>query len=230
MEEETIAPRLSKKPATIKFIEHVRKNQCLYDHNIKKQYGSDFVENVWKKIAQDCCLENGTKAKRKWMYLRARYKCGLVNPAKKSNYHRDLNFLYSFVQSIDVDEDEEVQFLMKKEPENDHYETIERGNSSERLRSSESRRNRSRHLSNENRLSTSSGRQSVFNEYHYPSVPIFPPGGSLHIDHEDELKPFFESLYRSTKKLPLMLQRHIKTQFFEIISAAEASATNGHTE
>ncbi|XP_057327870.1 uncharacterized protein LOC130669147 [Microplitis mediator] len=223
--------RAYKKSATIKFIDYVRKNQCLYNPSVRKQYGADYIENIWKIIAKDCALGTAIKARRKWMYLRAGYKSGLVDPKKKSNYHSELNFLYSFVQDINDDDDEEVQFILKREPQDHGYD---RENSSEgssvSTSISKNKSQRSRKL-NQNRPATActSGRQSVFSEYSFP-VPVYTANGPPHIDNEDELKPFFESMYRTAKKLPPALQRHVKAQFFEIISTAEASAVSELTE
>lgn len=163
------------------------------------------------------------------MYLRAGYKSGLVDPNKKSNYHSELNFLYSFVQDINDDVDEEVQLILKKEPQDHGYDNSSEGSSvCSSISKDQSQRNRNL---NQNHPSTAcaSGRQSVLSEYSFPG-PVYTSNGPLHIDNDDELKPFFESMYRTAKKLPPALQRDIKTQFFDIISKAEANAASELTE
>ncbi|CAD6234541.1 GSCOCG00001977001-RA-CDS [Cotesia congregata] len=219
-----MAPSGYNTAVTKKFIAQVRKNKCLYDINIKKNFNNKSLDNIWLEIVNKCHLVSVTKAKRKWGYLAAQYKKGLLNPLKKSIYHDDLNFLYSFVQTIEDVDDDEVEFIMKKEPQDDENRPRMRENSYERPMSSASGRNSSRRLSNnENRSSTSSGRQSVFSMSSYPSMS----SEAMQIDNpEDELKPLFESWYRTTKKLPPEWQRHVKRQFSEIINVTEANVAN----
>lgn len=111
--------------------------------------------------------------------------------------------MYNFVldgQDVSNDEVKIVDEVIKKEPRDTGYDN-----------------------EYENRPSTSLGRQSVLSGYDHPSVTIYPSNGSLQID-DDELKPYFESIYRSTKKLPRDLQLQVKTQFSKFINAAEATA------
>ncbi|KAH0566977.1 uncharacterized protein LOC123274728 [Cotesia glomerata] len=222
-----MAPSGYNTAVTKKFIAQVQKNKCLYDLNVKKNFNNKGLDSIWLEIVNKCHLESVTKARRKWGYLAAQYKKGLVNPLKKSIYHDDLNFLYSFVQTIEDVEDDEVEFIMKKESEDAQNRPRMRENSYERPMSSASGRNSLRRLSNENRSSTSSGRQSVFSMSGYPSMSVGGPSEAMQIDNpEDELKPLFESWYRSTKKLPPEWQRHVKRQFSEIINVTEANVSN----
>lgn len=158
------------------------------------------------------------KAKTMWGNLRRVYKYSLSNPKKKKpKYYNDLKFMFSFIQKNDCDDnDDEVQFIMKKERTDD--DEIERENLSER--SSSVMTNRRRNYSIDNRPSTS-GRHSVLHDHEYPSSSY--PSGSQQINQQDDLKVFLDSMYLMAKKLPLALQRHVRNQIFEIIKTAESS-------
>lgn len=165
------------------------------------------------------------------MLKKSQYKKARLDPSKKAIYHSEFNFLYPFVQTIEDFEDDEVEFLMKKEPGNDEDRFRMRENFYERPMSSSSGRNSSRHLSYESRPSPSLARQSVMSVSGYSSTPVLGSSEAMQIDDtEDDLKPLFESWYRTTKKLRPVFQRYVKRQFSEIINVTEDNDARGIAE